>query len=172
MKKILFGIIVFVLLAAGVSGVYYYLSKNKTNTPQPTVSPTPTSVVIETPTSVPTTQPENSEGEDETNMHPDWLTYTNSEYGFEISYPSNYQALDDKNNLYGWPNGIVLIYSGGQSYDLPIEVWDSASEYQNKYQAQMDDLTVKQVGNKFITLLNMNKNEEVDEIISTFTPIP
>ena len=62
----------------------------------------------------------------------------------------------------------MLIYGGGQSYDLPIEIWSTVSEYENKYKNQMGDLTIKKVGGKYITLLNTNHKEEVDQIIVTF----
>jgi len=96
-----------------------------------------------------------------------WQTYTNQDFGFEISFPSGYQALTDSNNLYGWPNGVVLIYNGGQSYDLAIEHWNSPSEYGQKYPNQ-PNLTVKNIGNVYITLLNTNTDPQVDQIIQTF----
>jgi len=106
----------------------------------------------------------------QTNIPNGWRTYKNEKYAFQISYPSNYKALDDKNNLYGWPNAVVLIYSGGQSYDLPIEVWNSVTEYQTKYKNE-PNLIVKKVGDKYITLINVNGTPEVDKIISTFSTI-
>jgi len=102
---------------------------------------------------------------------PGWKTFTSDAYKFQVSYPPNYQALTDKNNLYGWPKAVVLIYSGGQSYDLPIEVWSSVAEYEMKYKDQ-PNLTVKQVNGKFITLMNVNYTPEVDEIIATFKTLP
>ncbi|OGM23987.1 hypothetical protein A2715_02330 [Candidatus Woesebacteria bacterium RIFCSPHIGHO2_01_FULL_39_32] len=98
---------------------------------------------------------------------PGWKLYSNKKYGFQISYPDSYQALEDEENLYGWPNAVVLLYSGGQSYDLPIEAWNTKAEYEAKYKTT-PNLTVKEVNGKFITLLNANFEEEVDEIIDTF----
>lgn len=100
-----------------------------------------------------------------------WQIYQNDQYGFSLSYPPQFQALTDAQNLYGWPNAVVLFYSGGQSYDLPVEVWNSQAEYETKYPAGMANLTVKQVGNKYITLVNSNFSPVVDEIIATFTPL-
>lgn len=104
------------------------------------------------------------------NAHPDWKLYKNEMYGFQIFHPASYKVLNDKENLYGWPDAIVLLYKGGQSYDLPIEVWDSKAEYVAKYK---DDprMTVKEVKGKYITLFNMNTVDEVNEIIATFKVI-
>lgn len=97
-----------------------------------------------------------------------WKTYKNYSLGFEISFPEKFKIVEDK---YGWPNSVVLIYGGGQSYDLPVEQWSDASEYQSKYQNQTN-LTVKKVGNTYITLLNTNLDSEVDQIITTFKQLP
>jgi len=97
-------------------------------------------------------------------VKPGWKEYVSAKYGFSISYPSSYRIVED---TYGWPKAVILLYKGGQSYDLAIEVWDSETEYQTKYKNQTN-LVVKKIGNKFITLLNMNFDPEVDEIIKTF----
>lgn len=170
-KGILIIITLALLAALGAGAIYYLITQDKQAAEQPTPSLSPLATAISTPTTAPTIQPEPIETEETTSIPSSWLTYQSQEYSFEISYSENYQALDDKNNLYGWPNGVVLFYSGGQSYDLPIEVWDDPSEYENKYKTQMDDLTIKKVGNKYITLLNMNREEEVDQIIATFRAI-
>jgi hypothetical protein len=99
-----------------------------------------------------------------------WQVYTNSQYGFQIKYPGNFQALTDSNNLYGWPNAVVLFYSGGQSYDLPVEVWNTQAQYQAKYPSGTTVFTTS--GGKFITLTNVNHTPEVDQIIATFKFTP
>lgn len=168
-KEILIIIIVVLFATLGAGAAYYLTTQDKKVSKQ--ITPSPTATAIPTPITTPTIQPQPTKTEETVSVPSDWLTYKSQEYGFEISYPENYQALDDENNLYGWPNGVVLFYGGGQSYDLPIEVWDDASEYQNKYKTQMDDLTVKKVRSKYITLLNMNREEEVDQIIATFRAV-
>lgn len=147
------------LIIVSVAFAYYYgTQQKKISYPQetqnssdktPPTSPTPIS------TPVPTS-----------NIPSDWKTYSNERYGFEISFPPEYKALDDTNNLYGYPNGIVLIYGGGQSYDLVIEHWSNQSEYENRYRNQ-SNITVKKIGDIYISLLNTNFETEVDEIIKT-----
>ncbi len=114
------------------------------------------------PTEMPTNTPDPYQG---------WETYTNQEYGFQISYPSNYQALDDENNLYGWPNAIVLLYKGGQAYDLPIEVWDTEAEYQEKNENSLDKLIVKEVNGKYITFFNSTTDGNFQKIVNSFKKI-
>lgn len=160
-----------VLLIASVAGATYYLTARKYETTEQIVpSPAPIITFAPTATVTPTTQPQPTEAEEAASIPANWLTFENQEYGFEISYPANYRALDDEENLYGWPKAIVLLYGGGQSYDLPIEVWDTVSEYEAKYKNQLDNLTVKEAKGKYITLVNMNRKEEVDQIIATFRP--
>ena len=150
------------LVLVSIAFAYYYGTQQKkpaeiilspTTQPQQTIPPT---LPSQTPIS---------------NVPNDWKTYTNDQYDFEISYPPTYKALTDKENLYGWPNGIVLIYDGGQSYDLAIERWDNQSEYENKYKNQ-SNITIKRIGNIYLTLLNTNSETEVDQIIQTFTLTP
>ncbi len=172
MKKQSGFLILITILAISGIGLAYYLGtqQGKKKEPKPFTEPTPVStqtpttlptltIPVATNTPIPTATPSVKQG---------WTTYKNEQYGFEISYPENYQALDDKKNLYGWPDAVVLLYKGGQSYDLPIEVWDTFSDYESRYKTQMDNLTIKKVADKYITLLNMNREEEVDQIIATF----
>ena len=98
-----------------------------------------------------------------------WTTYKNAQYGFEISFPKEYKALDDADNLYGWPNGIVLIYGGGQAYDIAVEVWNSKAAYEAKYPPGTRNLLVKETGGKFITVAAQTEEAVNSEIISTFT---
>ena len=158
-------IILLVIIAAG--GIYIFLNRNIQQPVSNNITATtqPTSTTIPTPTLTPTPT---DTVEEVSNIPSGWLTYTNTEYGFEIYYPSTYSALDDEDNLYGWPKGIVLIYKGGQSYDLAIEYWSNVAEYEAKYQNQLTNLTIKNMGGQYITLLNTNGVSEVNEIIQTF----
>lgn len=164
-KTVLLTVIIFL---AGALVAYIFLTRNpQTSTP---VVPLPTSIqitpspiiVVATPTNSPVPTPSLAAG---------WRTYTNTTLGFSISYPPKYKALDDKDNLYGWKNGVVLIYKGGQSYDLAIQQWKNEAEYKAQYPNTTSDLTVYKVGSTFITLLNSNKDAEVSTIIDTFTQL-
>jgi len=172
MKKNLFEIMLVVLLIGVSVGFAYYYGTQKererlastliTKSPKvdeviPTKVSTPSVVV--TPATTPTTILPN-----------DWETYTNQKYGFEISFPKKYKVLTDKESLYGWPKAIALICGGGQSYDLPIEYWTTEAEYQKKYQGYKN-MTVKKIDDFYITLVNVNFDSTVDEIIKTFKEI-
>jgi len=154
-------IIILLVLVNLQLGVYIFLKNKTTNqkmvpptapTATPATSPAPT--VITTPT--------------EAAIPADWQTYKNTAYGFEISYPKTYQALTDKDNLYGWPNAVVLLYNGGQSYDIPIEIWDSKQAYEAKYSSQIGSLIVKQIGSKYLTILNATVEPGNAAVIATF----
>ena len=155
--------IVFTISAVAIGAGYYLLKPSGTDqkVPLSTITPVPT------PTPTQAVQPGNQPNTPNPN---NWLTYTNTQYGFALDYPPNYQALDDADNLYGWPKAVVLFYGGGQSYDLPVEVWDSQTEYQAKY-PNATNLTVHQVGSKYVTLVNQNFEPMVDQIITTFREI-
>lgn len=159
-------IIAIVFLAIAVSGtIGFFVARNiagnagpspvpVSDSPSPPAvekSPLPTPVISPTPVS---------------NIPVGWLTYKNTKYGFEISYPKTWKALDDKDNLYGWPDAAVLLYNGGQSYDIPIEVWDGEAQYKAKYTSQKP--IVYKVGEKFITLVDVTSEPDAQAIISTF----
>lgn len=167
-------IIVLVILLIGISVVfayYYGIQSEKENLKvdsntesvkdvEKNISKTLTLSETSIPTAIPTS-----------NLPKGWQTYTNKQYGFEISYPNKYKVLTDKENMYGWPKAIALIYGGGQSYDLAIEYWTTEAEYQKKYDSSYKNVVVKKVGNFYITLINTNFEPEIDEIIKTFKEI-
>ena len=159
---------IIIVLLLGIIGLLAYqnfqlqsLIKNNIQEKKAYQTESQETIIIPTEEPQPTPTPES-------NIPAGWKVYKNETYGFQIAYPEGYKVLADKNNLYGWPNAVALIYRGGQSYDLPIEVWDSTSAYLKKYQNE-ESLVAKKVGGKYITLVNLNKNPEVDKIIATFT---
>jgi len=154
-KKVLWIAIGFFVLALVVAGAYFIGSKGLL---VQEATPTPTAVSSPEPTPEATPDPTT-----------DWQIYKNEQYGFQISYPSGYQVLTDAKNLYGWPDAVALLYKGGQSYDLVIEVWDKEADYLKKYQNNpVGQIAVKTSGGKFFTLLNQNNDSEVSKIIDTF----
>ncbi len=135
--------------AAGFAYKYFQLKQAAVPQPSPIVIASPSPALAPSPTPSPTADPTAG-----------WKIYKNTQYGFEFSYPEGYKVLTDSENLYGWPKAILLLYKGGQSYDLAVEVWDSAKpDY---------DLNVKIKDGRFIALKNLNKDPEVAEIIATF----
>lgn len=156
--------ILLLVLLVGVSVVFaYYYGTQEGRVNNLSVSES-TELSVLSPTLVPSIVPSLAPT---SSLPSGWITYSNDKYAFEISYPASYKALTDKENLYGWPKGIVLFYKGGQSYDLVIEHWESQSEYENKYKNQAN-VVIKKVGDYYISLLNNNFDSEVEQIIGTF----
>lgn len=155
-------IVLILLVALGVIGLLVYQNmqlKKKVATP----APQPTTFASIAPTLAPTKAPTPT-----ASLKPGWKLYQNSQYKFEFSHPAEYKILTDSENLYGWPKAILLLYKGGQSYDMPVEIWNTEAEYKAKYTDSSNLNVFKTTGGKFITLLNANNDPEVDEIISTF----
>jgi len=152
-------ILILIIAAAAIGFLVYQNMQLRKQTAIPSSTPTPSAGTV--PTSVPTPIPSPS-------LKPGWKLYQNEQYGFEFSYPATYKVLTDSENLYGWPKAILLLYKGGQSYDMAVEVWNTEAEYKTKY-TDTSTFSVFKTGNgKFITLSNANKDPEVAEIISTF----
>lgn len=99
-------------------------------------------------------------------------TYTNEKYGFELNYDAPYKLLVDKDNLYGYPNGVALLYKGGQAYDIVIEVWNSEAEYKNMYSFRIADVSIFQSKGKYITFLNNTNSVENQNIIDSVKILP
>lgn len=93
--------------------------------------------------------------------------YKNDLYKFELTYDVPYRVLTSKDDLYGYSNGIALIYSGGQAYDIVIEAWDSKAAYESEYAGRISDLTVIESNGKFITFLNNTSLPSNLEIIDS-----
>lgn len=102
-----------------------------------------------------------------------WLTYTSAEYCFEISYPPSYQALDDTDNLYGWTNGVVLFYKGGQSYDIAIQAWENQADLDANYPNAGNNISIHNTCNsRIISLNDVTLDPESASVIATFTLLP
>lgn len=157
-------IIIVAILVVALAAIGYLVYQNmllKKQAASP--SPVPTTVSTVSPSSVPI-----SSSTPASSLKPGWKLYQNDKYGFEFSYPASFKVLTSKEDLYGWPDAILLLYKGGQSYDLAIEIWDTEAQYKAKYNDSSILTVFKTKDGKFITLLNQNKDAEVAEIISTF----
>lgn len=155
-------LIVVLILVIAIAAIGFLLYQNMQLKKQTaSVSPTPTSTANVAKTSAPEVVPSPS-------LKPGWKLYQNEKYGFEFSYPSSYKVLTDSENLSGWPDAILLLYKGGQSYDMAIEIWNTEAQYKAKYTDTSTYTVFKTKDGKFITLLNQNKDPEVAQIISTF----
>jgi hypothetical protein len=100
-----------------------------------------------------------------------WLTYQNPQYGFEISYPPEYQVLEDQDSLSGWPNAVVLLYNGGQSYDIAIQVWDNQADLDANFPNEARIKTVSANG-KIISLFDVTQEPDNAAMIATFRLLP
>jgi hypothetical protein len=86
-----------------------------------------------------------------------WLTYTNTKYGFEISYPDNYFPYINESE----PDRINMRTDTSQSEELIIYISDTSP-------TNSDDTVVHEQGSTFISLNNVNNEATVKEIIDTF----
>jgi len=94
--------------------------------------------------------------------------YKNDTYGFSLIYDKPFKLQTSKDDLYGYPHGVALLYAGGQSYDIIIEAWDTQAAYEKAYGPRTSELVIKKINNKFITLLNNNNTPEAKKIIDSF----
>ncbi|KKR62769.1 hypothetical protein A2210_00775 [Candidatus Woesebacteria bacterium RIFOXYA1_FULL_40_18] len=155
-----FSPILIIVMITVVGVIAFFLGKQLSSpkTQTPSASPTPTPEITSTPTSTSIPNP----------TKPGWKIYKNEQYGFEFSYPASYKVLTDSENLYGWPKAILLLYKGGQSYDMAVEIWNTEAEYKAKYLDTSTFSVFETKDGKFITLLNANKESQVSEIVATF----
>ncbi len=108
-----------------------------------------------------------TENQTTTPVKPGYVEYKNTEIGYSIQYPEKYDVEENS----AWKNADLILYGGGQIYDLIIQVWNTESEYKKFYSdnpAAAENMTVYKVGTKYVTLINLGKKSEIDEIIKNF----
>lgn len=164
-------VVIIIFLAVGLAAGYFLATSSKPVpekiSPVPQISPTafatittPLSPTITVSIITPTETPQSTQSA--------LPTYKNTQYGFEISYPASYKVLTDSDNLYGWPNGIALLYKGGQTYDIAIQIWNTQAEYENQYPSAAGTITEKKTGNKIITIMDVSGDPDNAAVISSF----
>ncbi len=95
------------------------------------------------------------------------LTFTDTSLGFSLKYPTTYRIEKDS----GWKNAGLILYSGGQTYDLVVQSWNTEAEYKKYFEENIgtpQTLVVKKIGNKYVTFLNMGEDKDVDTVISSY----
>ena len=155
MRKNTLIILIVSMVISGCTGFLPVMATETALIPEPEIPATAT--MIEAATAIAAQAPEG------------WLTYDNDAYGFYFHYPPQYEVLTDETNLYGWENGIVLLYNGGQSYDIAVQVWESAEEMGAFYGGEDERLHVYPVGVQIISVMNISNEAESDAIIESFT---
>lgn len=136
------------------------LSENSNNKPNVLITPQPRATNSTLPTPYINNQVKDGQ---------ELKTYSNTDYRFEIKYPARYQMLTDSQSLSSWPNAIALLYDGVQSYGMPIEVWNNESEYKSKYvNLRYEVKYFKSANGKIVTLININNDPAISEILKTF----
>ncbi len=101
-------------------------------------------------------------------LPPGWTLYRNESQGFEIAYPISYTPLDDAENLYGWPKGVLLLYNQGQSYDIVVQAWDSLSEMQNTLGSDLARVEIYPGGERIFTIMDITGEPDNPAVIATF----
>ena len=99
-------------------------------------------------------------------------TYTNDKYGFEFTYDAPYKVLVSKDDLYGYPNGVALIYKGGQAYDIVVEAWDSKAAYEAEHAGNLANLVAFESKGKFITFYDNTQELGNKKIIGSVSFLP
>jgi len=149
-----------VLIILILLGVVVYI----TIKPSPPISPSPSPTASTQPSAAPSTNPSPT-----ADPHSGWQTYTNEDYGFQISYPDNYDLLASENDLYGWPHAVALLYNGGQAYDIVIEVWNNMDEYESNHpDTENFEVTVNETDTNVISVTDYTAEDGNSDVISTF----
>jgi len=110
-----------------------------------------------------------------TNGTENWKVYANTDYNFQIKYPTKYKEIAD---TYGWKNAVVLFLEdkpGVQSYAGSISIWNNIEDYRNDTTYSAMAYSYKKVGNKYVVInyfsYENNINLEWQKVIDSFKTI-
>ena len=97
--------------------------------------------------------------------------YINTQYNFEFDCPKTYSIFEAKSegSINGWPNAVVLLNCASklcQSYDLAIEIWSNENDFTTRNNKA--PTRIEKNGDQYLTLWNVNDNETINQILSTF----
>jgi hypothetical protein len=98
-----------------------------------------------------------------------WLTYENATYGFYFYHPAEFEVLTDEATLYGWENAILLLYNGGQSYDIAVQIWESMEEMNTFYGEEGERLHAFPLGTQILSIMNITNEADSEAIIESLT---
>ncbi|MFC1622234.1 hypothetical protein ACFL13_02560 [Patescibacteria group bacterium] len=153
MKSKIFILIVLVIILLG-GGVYFLLFK------MPTMGPIPNGIDSETGVIT------DSEPKEENTKVTDG--YKDDELNFDILFPAGCGVSNEELDTYGWPNGVVLIYCGGETYDVAVEVWDTEEEFRDKYPDE-ENLVVEMLEDgRYLTVVDIANEQYSANILKTF----
>ena len=110
-----------------------------------------------------------------TNGTETWKTYKNTDYNFQVKYPTKYKEIADTS---GWKNAVVLFLEdkpGVQSYAGSISIWNNIEDYRNDTTYSAMAYSYKKVGNKYVVInyfsYENNINLEWQKVIDSFKTI-
>ena|SRR3989339_621062 len=110
-----------------------------------------------------------------TNGTETWKTYKNTDYNFQVKYPTKYKEIADTS---GWKNAVVLFLEdkpGVQSYAGSISIWNNIEDYRNDTTYGAMAYSYKKVGNKYVVInyfsYENNINLEWQKVIDSFKTI-
>ena len=98
-----------------------------------------------------------------------WLTYEDDDFGFSFFYPPQFEILSDAESLSGWDNGILLLYNGGQSYDIAVQIWDSLEDAEAFYGGEDERLHIFPIGDQLLSVMNITNEADSDAIVESIT---
>lgn len=96
-----------------------------------------------------------------------FLKFSDSSVGYSLVYPKSYRVEENT----AWKNASLILYAGGQVYDLVVQVWNSEAEYKAYFQENIgltSKVVVHKVKGRYVTLFNYAESAEVEQIINSF----